>query len=62
MVYVKFNTKNHTLWYEGEMFENVMTIKTVSDLFYEVVQKTDEISVPLFRFPISRTVIKYEHK
>lgn len=62
MIYVKFNTKNHTLHYEGEKFENVMTIKTVSDLFYEVVQKTDEISMPLFRFPISLTVIQYEHK
>jgi hypothetical protein len=62
MIYLKFNTKNHTLLYEEAMFENIMTIKPVSDLFYEVVQKTDEVSVPLFRFPISRTVIQYEHK
>jgi len=65
-----FNTKKHTLRVEsgsphlrGE-YPEIMTIQLSQAHynFYEVHQEGEgSRRVPLFRFPIQHTIIKYEH-
>lgn len=70
MIHLLFNTLEHTLEvnftdYGTDSFENVTTIKTHSkDGYYEVLQKqeTKDTNAPLFRFPITNTVIQYVHE
>jgi len=65
-----FNTKKHTLQVESEsrhlrgVYSEIMTIQLSQAHynFYEVYQESqDSRRVPLFRFPIQNTIIKYEH-
>ena len=65
-----FNTKKHTLQVESGsphlrgMYSEIMTIQLSQAHynFYEVHQEGEgSRRVPLFRFPIQHTIIKYEH-
>jgi len=65
-----FNTKKHTLRVESESphlrgeYPEIMTIQLSQAHynFYEVHQEGEgSRRVPLFRFPIQYTIIKYEH-
>lgn len=65
-----FNTKKHTLQVESEsphlsgIYSEIMTIQLSGAHynFYEVHQEGEgSRRVPLFRFPIQHTIIKYEH-
>ena len=69
MIQLLFNTYEHTLEVNlteddrGEKFENVTTIKTHEEGFYEVLQRQEITgkNAPLFRFPINSTVIYFVH-
>jgi len=67
MIILEFNTREHTLdatFFDEspQYYENVMTIKYFEG-FYEVLQKqSNGKNAPLFRVPLSSTVIKYTHE
>ena len=65
-----FNTKKHSLQIESEnphirgIYKEIMTIQLSQAHYnsYEVFQETQEGKrVPIFKFPIQNTIIKYEH-
>ena len=70
MIVLLFNTKTHMLeiksldlvWDE-KTYSNVTTIIDFVS-FYEVRQRQDSTdkSIPIFRFPVSQTIIKYIHE
>ena len=70
MVHLLFNTYEHTLevhFMETQVedkFENVTTIKTHEEGYYEVLQRQDVSgkNAPLFRFPIQTTLIQFIHE
>ena len=70
MTHLLFNTYNHTLEVnstelEGtERFDRVTTIKIHEEGYYEVLQRQEitDKNAPLFRFPISSTIIQYVHE
>ena len=67
MIEMKFNTANHTLEFTHRdvtrHYENVVTIKTHDD-YFEVLQRqsSNDKNAPLFRVPISSTIIEFEHE
>jgi len=67
MIILEFNTREHTLdvtFFDEspQYYDNVMTIKYFEG-FYEVLQKqSNGKNAPLFRVPLSSTVIKYTHE
>jgi len=67
MIILEFNTREHTLdatFFDDstQYYDNVMTIKYFEG-FYEVLQKqSNGKNAPLFRVPLSSTVIKYTHE
>ena len=70
MVHLLFNTYEHTLEVHfteiqiEDKFENVTTIKTHEEGYYEVLQRQDISgkNAPLFRFPIETTIIQFVHE
>lgn len=70
MIHLLFNTYEHTLevnfvdTQDGDKFENVTTIKTHEEGYYEVLQRQDISgkNAPLFRFPIETTIIQFIHE
>lgn len=66
MIELKFNTANHTLDFiyrdVTKHYENVVTIKTHDD-YYEVLQRQEdtEKNAPLFRVPIVKAIIEFQH-
>jgi hypothetical protein len=67
MTKITFNSKAHLMEisFEGKrskIYKDVMTIKTYEG-FYEILQRQfDERVAPLFRLPITNTIIEYSHK
>jgi len=69
MTILTFNTKDHTLEVASEFpeisgkYTDISTISlTQNHHFYEVYQEDDMArKVPIFRFPIRDTIIKYIH-
>jgi hypothetical protein len=69
MTILTFNTKEHTIKVTSEFpeisgsYTNITTISLVSGHhFYEVYQEDNMARrVPIFRFPIKDTIIKYIH-
>lgn len=70
MTILIFNTKEHTLQIDSDYphvkgtYTEVMTIQLSQQHynFYEVFQEDNAgKKVPIFRFPISDTIIKYIH-
>lgn len=69
MTILTFNTKEHTIKVTSEFpeisgsYTNITTISLVSrHHFYEVYQEDNMARrVPIFRFPIKDTIIKYIH-
>jgi hypothetical protein len=67
MIILEFNTREHTLDAtfddnSTQYYDNVMTIKYFEG-FYEVLQKqSNGKNAPLFRVPLSKTIIKYTHE
>ena len=69
MTILTFNTKEHTLKVTSEFpeisgsYTDITTISLPSGHhFYEVYQEDDmDRKVPIFRFPIKDTIIKYIH-
>ncbi len=67
MTKITFNSKAHVMQIvleggvEERTFENVMTIKT-NDGLYEILQRqNDGVVAPLFRLPITSTIIEFSH-
>jgi len=58
---ISFNPNKKELKFDGKIYENVITIKETQN-YYEVIFRDGEISKPLFRFPISRTIIHYSYE
>ena len=58
---ISFNPNKKELKFDGKIYENVITIKETQN-YYEVIFRDGEISKPLFRFPISQTIIHYSYE
>jgi len=64
---ITFNTAEHTAVvindHNTSTFNNVTTIKSCGDVYYEMLQTQDNgVSAPIFRSPIESTIIYYIHK
>jgi len=69
MIRITFNTKTHSMVISDDKtigtkeYPNVMTIKEM-DGFYEVRQRqvTSDKNAPIWRVPITQTIIEYIHE
>jgi len=57
---ITFNPNKKVLVWKDIVYENVITI-TPRDRYYEVIVKHNDVNKPIFRFPISQTILKYEY-
>jgi len=50
--------------HDRDKFDNVTTIKTHEEGYYEVLQRQDISgkNAPLFRFPVETTIIQFVHE